>query len=110
MQKDIELDLEIQELVKKLGIYLESTFGASVNDNLPRLSKKGKYEVFFVMHDEAPEGIIVLENKEADTFQHTSWSEHKLSRIVAERNLKMKKCKAYKKSIDERVKVKIGEL
>ena len=110
MQKDIELDLEMQELVKNLGIYIESTFGASVKTDLVRLSKKGKYDVFFVMHDEAPEGFIVLENKEADTFQHNSWSELKLSRMVANRNQRMKECKDFKKSIDERVKVKIGEL
>jgi hypothetical protein len=74
------------------------------------LSDKGKYEVFFVIHDDAPHGLITIENIEADTIQTDSKYEGKRSVFKAERNLKMKQCKKFKKSVEERVKIKLGEL
>jgi predicted methyltransferase len=74
-----------------------------------RLSKKGVYKVYFVICDSCKGGLISLENEEEDTIQIGNVVE-KRSVVIARKNESMLTDKAFKKSVDERVKICLGEL
>jgi len=77
--------------------------------NIPKLSKKGVYKVYYVICDSAPDGVISLENEEVDTIQIGSMV-RKRSKMIEAKEESMKDDPDFRKSVEERVKICLGEL
>ena len=101
VQNEEEVRLFVKELIASLY--------AGDTESGPKLSKKGTYRVYYTIHDSAPDGVISLENEEVNTIQ-MGHLVRKRSEMIKSQKEHMKTDAKFRKSVEERVKIYLGDL